>query len=95
MNKLSKGNIHLKTLRGATCKDMLSYVQLTLDRAKPDGIIIHVGTNDVLSAKRKRPSDITDSIISVDKKCRDTTIRNVLISSLVRRKSPRLQAKKK
>ena len=73
---------------------MLSYVQLTLDRAKPDGIIIHVGTNDVLSAKRKMPSDIADSIISVDKKCRDTTIRNVLISSLLRRKSPRLQTKK-
>ena len=68
MNKLSKGNIHLKTLRGETCKDMLSYVQLTLDRAKPDEIIIHVGTNDVLSAKRKMPSDIADSITSVDEK---------------------------
>ena len=31
---------------------MLSYVQPTLDRAKSDGIIIHLGTND-LSAKRK------------------------------------------
>ena len=26
MNKYSKGNIHQKTFRGATCKDMLSYV---------------------------------------------------------------------
>ena len=68
MNKLSKGNIYLKTLRGETCKDMLSYVQLTLDRAKPDEIIIHVGTNDVLSAKRKMPSDIAHSITSVDEK---------------------------
>ena len=92
MNKHSKGNIHLKTFRGATCKDMLSYVQPTLDRAKSDGIIIHVGTNDV-SAKRKRPSDIADSIISVGKKCRDTGVRNVMISSLVQRKSHRLQAK--
>ena len=47
---------------------MLSYVQPTLDRAKFNGINIHVGTNDV-SAKRKRPSDIADSIISVGKKC--------------------------
>ena len=92
MNKHSKRNIQLKTFRGATCKDMLRYVQPTLDRAKSDGIIIHVGTNDV-SAKRKIPSDITDSIISVGKKCRDTGVRNVMISGLVRRKSPRLQAK--
>ena len=89
MNKYSKGNIHLKTFRGATCKDMLSYVQTTLDRAKSDGIVIHVGTNDV-STKRKRPSDIADSILSVGKKCWDTGIRNVAISSLVCRKSPRL-----
>ena len=68
MNKHSKGNIHLKIFRGATCKDMLSYIQPNLDRAKSDGIIVHLGTNDV-SAKRKRPSDITDSIISVCKKC--------------------------
>ena len=41
----------------------------------------------------KRPSDIADSIVSVGKKCRDTGVRNVMISSLVFRKSPRLQAK--
>ena len=46
-----------------------------------------------MSAKRKRPSDIADSIISVSKKCQDTGVRNVMISSLVCRKSPRLQAK--
>ena len=31
MNKHSKGNTHLKTFKGATCKDMLSYVQPILD----------------------------------------------------------------
>ena len=31
MNKHSKGNIHLKSFRGATCKDRLSYVQQTLE----------------------------------------------------------------
>ena len=46
---------------------MLSCVQLALDRAKCDGIIVHVGT-DVL-AKRKRRSDIVDSVILVCKKC--------------------------
>ena len=91
MNKHSKGNTHLKTFKGATCKDMLSYVQPILDTSKFDGIIIHVETN--VSAKRRRPSDIADSIISAGKKCWDTGVMNVMISSLVCRKSPRLQAK--
>ena len=42
-----------------------------------------------MPAKRKRPDD-TYSIISVGKKCRDTGVRNVVISNLVPRKSPRL-----
>ena len=61
-----------------------------MGRANSDAIIIHVGTN--VSVK-KRASDIADSIISVGKKCQDTGVRNVMISSLVHRKSPRLQAK--
>ena len=89
MNKHSKGNIHLKTFRGATCKDMLNYEQPTQDRAKSDGIIIHVGTN-YLSAKKKIPSDIVDSVISVCKQYRDTGVRNVMISSLLCTKSFRL-----
>ena len=52
MNKHSKGNIHLKSFRGETCKD-ISQVQPTLDTAKSDVTIIHVRTNDV-SEKRKR-----------------------------------------
>ena len=54
VNQYSKGNVHLKTFRGATCKEVFSYVQPTLDRAKSHGIIIHMGTNDA-SAKTKRP----------------------------------------
>ena len=83
MNKHSKGIIHLKTFRGATSKDMLSYMQPALDRAKSNGIIIHLGTNGV-SAKSKRPSDTADLIISVGKVCRETGVKNVMISSLVR-----------
>ena len=91
MNKHSKGNIHLKSFRGETCKD-ISQVQPTLDTAKSDVTIIHVKTTDA-SAKRKRHSAITNPIISVGKKCQDTGVRNVMISSFVCRKSHILQAK--
>lgn len=73
---------------------MLSHVQPTLDRPKYDGIIIHVPTRtNNVSPKRKRHSDNADSIISVGKKCQDTGIEYIMISSLLCRKNPKLQAK--
>ena len=39
------------------------------------------------------PTDIADSIISVGRKCKDTHINEVILSIIVRRKSPRFQTK--
>ena len=49
---------------------MLSYVQPTLDRAKSDGIIIHLGTND-LSAKKKRTCLFCCQIFLLHNICQD------------------------
>ena len=53
---------------------------------------MHVGTNDV-TVKRKNPTDIIDSIMSVGRKCKDADINEVIISSIVCRKSSRFQMK--
>ena len=67
MNKHSKENIHLKTFRGATCKDMLIYVQPALDRAKSDGIIIHVGRKSPrLQAKINEVYDVLRDLCTID-----------------------------
>ena len=78
--------------RGATSKDMLSYVQPTLDRENSDAILIHVGINVVI-VKTKTPIDIADSIISVGRKCKDADINEVIISSITRTKRSRFQMK--
>ena len=74
--------------RGAASKDMLSYAQPTLDRENSDAILIHVGINVVI-VKRKTPIDIADSILSVGRKCKDTGINEVIISSISRKKRSR------
>ena len=51
-----------------------------------------MGTNDV-TVKRKNPTDIIDSIMSVGRKCKDADINEVIISSIVCRKSSRFQMK--
>ena len=71
---------------------MLSYAQSTLDRENLDAFLIHVGTNDV-TMKRKTPTNIADSIISVGRKCKDAGINEVIISSIVWRYSSRFQMK--
>ena len=57
-----------------------------------DAILIHLGTNDV-TMERKTPIYIADFIISVGRKCKDAGINEVIISSIVRRRSSRFQMK--
>ena len=52
---------------------MVSYAQTTLDQKNLNAILIHVGTNNFI-VKRKAPIDIAVSIISVGRKCKDTSI---------------------
>ena len=80
-NDNTKENVILKTFRGATSEDMLSYVQPTLDQENLDAILIHIGTSDV-TLKRKTPTEIARTIISVGRKCKDAGINGVIISSI-------------
>ena len=87
-NGSTKENVIFKTFRGAASKDMLSYAQPTLDWENLDAILIHVGINVVI-VKRKTPIDIADSIISVGRKCKDSGINEVIVSSITRTKRSR------
>ena len=71
---------------------MPSYAQQTLDQENSDAILIHIGSNDD-TAKRKTPTNIANSIISVGRKCKDVGTNDVIISSIVHRKSFRFQMK--
>ena len=66
MNKQTKENSHLKTFRVATCTDMLSYVEPTLDRANLMELLF-MWELMMYQGKSKRPCDFADSVMSVGK----------------------------
>ena len=91
-NDLVNGNVMLKPYLGSNSKDMLSFVVPTLDRKNVDSILIAVGTNDIPD-KYNTALNIANTIIEVGKKCKKEGVRDVIISSIVRRNSYKLQMK--
>ena len=55
---------------------------------KPDTIIIHLGTNDILN--HANHEDIAHSIISIGLDCKNNGFNEVLISSILVKKNPNL-----
>ena len=93
-NKFIKGNAQIKSFSGATTADMDVYIQPTLQRKVADIAVIHVGTNDIgLGIESSSASEIVDSIIKVGKRCRQSGVNDVLISSVVYRKHEHIQKK--
>ena len=65
---------------------------MKLDQGNSDAILIHVGINGV-TVQRKTPTYTVDSIRFVGRKCKYAGINEVIVSSVVRRKTSRFQMK--
>ena len=85
---VKNGKAFIQYFRGATSKDLYTYVEPTLNNDKPDAVIIHVGTNDVsnLRYQNMEPKELADKIIRIGTKCRENGVNQVFISSIVCRK---------
>ena len=81
MNKHVRGNFTIvKSFKGATVNDMESYIIPTLNR-KPDGLIIHCGTNDLRDSE---PTEIARKITKLAVNA-SKTVKNVAVSSILAR----------
>ena len=80
-NKHVRGNFTIiKSFKGATVNDMESYIIPTLNR-KPDGLIIHCGTNDLIDSE---PTEIARKITKLAVNA-SKTVKNVAVSSILAR----------
>ena len=57
---------------------------------KPDAIVIHVGTNDILN--HANHENIARSIINIGLDCKNNGVNEVFISSILVKKNPNLTA---
>ena len=85
---VKNGTVFVKSFTGATSNDLNTYVGPTLNKDKPDAVVIHIGTNDVSNLRfhDRKPKEVTDEIIQIGSKCRENGVNEVFISSIVCRK---------
>ena len=87
---LSIGSARFRRFHGGKAKHVFNYVDTHLEDEKPEVVLIQVGGND-LPTRKDYPSsvkEIAEIIIETGKKClRYGTVKDVLISSVITRKS--------
>ena len=88
--KLRHGKAFSRSFSGANAKQLCSYIILSLVNNKPDAIVIHVGTNDILN--HANHENIAHSIINIGLDCKTNGVDEVLISSILVKKNPNLTA---
>ena len=79
---------------GATTTHLKTYIEVALQK-KPDGIIIHGGTNDILgkNATSQTEDQIACNLIEVGVKARSSNVKDIFISSIVPTKDHRANQK--
>ena len=79
---LNNKRAFIRSFPGCTAKELNCYIEPTLEREKPDSVILHVGTNNIRGNQSTK--EIADDIINIGKKCERQGIR-VYISSILYR----------
>ena len=78
-NKNNK--VSVKAFRGATVEDMNNFINPTI-RAKPDKLILHIGTNNL--ASEATPRQISDKIVDLCQRFEnDSPSTNICISEII------------
>ena len=84
--------VSFKCFSGANTKQLDYYIVLTLVDETQQAVVIHIGSNNITDSKIKQINldDLVQKIIDIGLKCRSYGVRNVAISSILVRKSIRL-----
>ena len=86
--ELHHGKAFFRSFIGANATQLCHYIIPTLVNDKPDVIVMHVGTNDILS--HANHENIAHSIINIGLDCKNNGVNEVLISSILVKKNPNL-----
>ena len=84
-NCVHNGFVKFKCFPGATINNLDYYAKPTLEEDRPDIVVIHVGINNLLHPLLSNSSDedIAVEIINLGKMCKNHSVENVMISSLL------------
>ena len=71
---------------------METFVKSILNDDAPDGLIVHIGCNDIRN-KQPMEDEITEWIMKIGQQCKESNVNGVFISSLICRAQKRLNDK--
>ena len=85
---MRNGKAFFRSFRCANSKQLNHYIIPTLVDDKPDVILLHVGTNDILS--NASDTELANNIINIGLNCKNHCVSKVFISSILVKKNPEL-----
>ena len=86
--ELRSGKVFFRSFSGANGKQLNHYIIPTLVDDKPDVVLLHVGTNDILS--NANDTELANNIINIGLNCKNHGVSKVFISSILVKKNPKL-----
>ena len=80
---LTYGRARFKYFSGATSKELLHYIDATLEESNFEVAVIHVGVNDLMNSNDSVDKLLKD-IYSMGEKCKSSGVKKVFISGIVK-----------
>ena len=80
---LTNGRARFKYFPGATSKELLHYIDVTLEENNFEVTVIHVRVNDLLNSNNS-VDKLLKNIYSIAEKCKSSGVKNVFISAMVK-----------
>ena len=80
---LTNGRARFKYFPGATSKELLHYIDATLEESNFELAVIHVGVNDILNSNNS-VDRLLKNIHSMAEKCKSSVVKKVFISDIVK-----------
>ena len=70
---------------GATVSNLHHYIEVPLEKDKADGLMIHIGTNDLVgkSSNQKSSEELACGMIQIGVKARKSKVEDIFISSIL------------
>ena len=87
---LTNGRARCKYFPAATSKELLHYIDATLQESNFEVALIHVGVNDLMNSNTS-VDKLLKNIYSMAEKCKNNGVKKVFISGIVKNKTSLLR----
>ena len=87
--QVKNGYAKFRSFPGCNSKEMLHYIEPTLETGFYDGAILHMGVNDLLNNKSQSSTDdLVSNLVKIVNKCKSLGVMDLFFSGIAFNKTP-------